>query len=179
MNNLHIHFKIGDIAQEREEAVVNAANIYLHAGSGVCGALFSAAGPMLAPACGEIIQQLGRNLHTSEAVITPGFNLHAKWIIHAVAPMCMNNWSPSIQHDMAQTYRSIFSLADEYGIRTIAIPAMGLGVYQCDPEKSTRILVNSVAEYSRHSSGTLTSLTFVLRHEWLLELYKKLFGHEH
>ena len=65
------------------DAVVNAANSGLWAGSGVCGAIFSAAGhAKLQEACSRI-----GHCDTGSAVITPGFDLKAKYIIHAVGPV--------------------------------------------------------------------------------------------
>lgn len=64
------------------DAIVNAANDGLWAGSGVCGAIFKAAGyNQLQEACNKI-----GHCDTGSAVITPGFNLKAKYIIHAVGP---------------------------------------------------------------------------------------------
>ena len=65
------------------DAVVNAANSQLLEGGGVCGAIFSEAGPdELTSACSKI-----GGCPTGEAVITPGFNLKADYIIHAVGPV--------------------------------------------------------------------------------------------
>ena len=72
-----------DIATMDTDAVVNAANEYLSAGSGVCGAIFRAAGyEQLQAVCNRI-----GYCPTGKAVITPGFNLKAKYIIHAVGPV--------------------------------------------------------------------------------------------
>ena len=65
------------------DAIVNAANEHLAAGTGVCGAIFSAAGySELQRACNRI-----GHCDTGDAVITPGFNCKAKYIIHAVGPI--------------------------------------------------------------------------------------------
>ena len=74
--------KIG-ITELAVDAIVNAANRHLAEGGGVCGAIFRDAGSdELAKACSEI-----GGCETGDAVITPGFNLHAKHIIHAVGPI--------------------------------------------------------------------------------------------
>lgn len=175
IDGLSISFIGGDIAKQEYDAVVNAANLYLRSGSGVCGALFAGAGAQLQPSCDDVLEKMGRYLNVSEAVITPAFNLPAKWIIHAVAPMCMGEWNDTIKAQMEETYRSIFRLANQYDIATIAIPAMGLGVFQCDPQKSTQCVLDVVQEYAKQPKRKITSIIFVLHSELLLELYRNLF----
>ena len=72
----------GDITTERVDAIVNAANTALRRGAGVCGAIFAAAGPELDAACAAI-----GACATGDAVITPGFSLPARWIVHTVGPV--------------------------------------------------------------------------------------------
>jgi len=65
------------------DCIVNAANEHLMGGSGVCGAIFSAAGwNQLQAACDEI-----GHCDTGSAVITSAFALNAKYIVHAVGPV--------------------------------------------------------------------------------------------
>ena len=71
----------GDIVACEDDAIVNAANETLLPGGGVCGAIHRNAGPELAEACRKI-----GHCPTSQAVITPGFQLKAKYVIHAVGP---------------------------------------------------------------------------------------------
>ena len=72
----------GDITAERVDAIVNAANNQLRRGAGVCGAIFAAAGPELDGACAQI-----GDCATGDAVVTPGFALRARWIVHTVGPV--------------------------------------------------------------------------------------------
>ena len=77
---MQIEVQKTDITQLKVDAVVNAANQGLWAGGGVCGAIFEAAGfKELQAACREI-----GHCDTGSAVITPGFKLNAKNVIHAV-----------------------------------------------------------------------------------------------
>ena len=71
-----------DITEMEVDAIVNAANSSLLRGGGVCGAIFKKAGFELDKECNEI-----GHCNTGEAVITNGYNLKAKYIIHAVAPI--------------------------------------------------------------------------------------------
>ena len=77
-----IEIKKIDITELETDAIVNAANERLWAGGGVCGAIFRAAGrAQLAAACARI-----GYCDTGSAVLTPGFRLKAKYILHAVGP---------------------------------------------------------------------------------------------
>ena len=79
-----LRIKKQGITQMNVDCVVNAANSQLQHGGGVCGAIFADAGPReLQAACNEY-----GHCPTGEAVITPGFKLKAKYIVHL--PMASN-----------------------------------------------------------------------------------------
>ena len=72
-----------DITTLEVDAIVNAANTELAMGGGVCGAIFKAAGvEQLQAACKKLAP-----IKTGEAVITPGFGLPAKFVIHTAGPV--------------------------------------------------------------------------------------------
>ena len=78
------------------DAVVNAANSALIMGNGVCGYIFRDAGvDKMTAAC----MKIGR-CATGSAVITPGFNLKARYIIHAVGPI----WAGGKHKEPEQLY---------------------------------------------------------------------------
>lgn len=113
-----------DITTLHVDAIVNAANSALSGGGGVDGAIHRAAGP-------ELMQALRQypGCPTGCAVITEGFRLPARFVIHAVGPV----WRGG-EHDeaalLASAYESAFRLAHEQGsIRSIAFPAISAGVY--------------------------------------------------
>ena len=69
-----------DITKMKVDAIVNAANTALQMGGGVCGAVFKAAGVSdMQNACAKLAP-----IQTGEAVITPGFRLSAKYVVHTV-----------------------------------------------------------------------------------------------
>jgi len=117
----------GDIASWPAEAVVNAANSRLAGGSGVDGAIHAAAGPRLPAACREIIARRGE-VKAGEAAVTPGFDMRAGFIIHAVGPIWRggNSGEPEA---LASAYRSCLELCRENAVSTVAFPAISCGVY--------------------------------------------------
>ncbi len=113
----------GDITGLAFAAIVNAANESLLGGGGVDGAIHRAAGPALKAHCAAL-----GGCPTGEARITPGFRLAARHIIHTVGPVwCGGNRGEAQQ--LSACYRSVFALAREHRLGTIAIPAISCGVY--------------------------------------------------
>jgi O-acetyl-ADP-ribose deacetylase (regulator of RNase III) len=133
----------GDLTQETTDAIVNAANSSLAPGGGVCGAIHRAAGPELAKACAEL-----GSCPTGDARITPGFALKAGHVIHAVGPMWQGG-AKGEPDDLASCYRRSLELADEYGLRSIAFPAISTGIYGYPLDQATEIAVRTVRDTVR------------------------------
>jgi O-acetyl-ADP-ribose deacetylase (regulator of RNase III) len=133
----------GDITQETTDAIVNAANSSLAPGGGVCGAIHRAAGPELARACAEL-----GGCPTGDARITPGFALKAGHVIHAVGPI-WHGGAKGEPDDLASCYRRSLELADEYGLRSIAVPAISTGIYGYPLDQATEIAVGTVRDTVR------------------------------
>jgi O-acetyl-ADP-ribose deacetylase (regulator of RNase III) len=127
-----------DITQLDVDAIVNAANERLAPGGGVCGAIHRAAGPELARACAEI-----GGCPTGEARITPGFELMANYVIHAVGPV----WHGGDRDEdrlLAGCYRHSLELALEHGLASIAFPAISTGIFGYPLQRATDIAVDTV-----------------------------------
>ncbi len=119
-----------DITDMEVDAIVNAANTSLLRGGGVCGAIFEKAGFDLDKECQEI-----GHCNTGEAVITNGYNLKAKYIIHTVAPIWNDYRNEENREELFKNcYYNIFKIAIENKIKTIAIPCIGTGIYGCPIE---------------------------------------------
>ncbi|MHB1379106.1 MAG: O-acetyl-ADP-ribose deacetylase [Desulfurivibrionaceae bacterium] len=154
MKNSGIQVTEEDITGIKADAIVNAANNSLLGGGGVDGAIHRAAGPELLAEC----KGLG-GCPTGEARITKGYNLPADWVIHTVGPV----WHGGSQGEpelLARCYRSGFSLAREYGLKTIAFPAISTGVYGYPKEEAARIAVRE-ARRALAENADLANILFV------------------
>jgi len=127
-----------DITTLEVDAIVNAANFMLKKGGGVCGAIFKAAGRELKKAC----KKFGM-VAPGASVITPGFNLPAKYIIHTVGPVYNLVGG---EDTLRKCYVSSIELAKEYGIKTIAFPCISTGHYRYPFEKAAKIALTTLQE---------------------------------
>lgn len=127
-----------DITTLELDAIVNAANEELAPGGGVCGAIHDAAGPALAAACATAAP-----CPTGEARITPGFDLPARFVIHAVGPVWEGGKSDEPEL-LAAAYRSSLRMAKAEGLRSIAFPAISTGIHGFPLQAATRIAVATV-----------------------------------
>jgi O-acetyl-ADP-ribose deacetylase (regulator of RNase III) len=127
-----------DITVERVDAIVNAANGALRRGGGVCGAIFAAAGVELDAACAAI-----GHCATGDAVVTPGFGLPARWIVHTVGPV----WHGGDQNEpalLASCYRRSLEAARDAGAASIAFPAISTGIFGYPRRAAAEVAVAAV-----------------------------------
>jgi O-acetyl-ADP-ribose deacetylase (regulator of RNase III) len=155
----------GDITTERVDAVVNAANRHLRGGGGVDGAIHRAAGAdRLQAACRAIGE-----CPPGRAVVTAGFDLHARFIIHTVGPVWRGGSADEPQ-TLAACYHNSLAVADEVGARSVAFPAISTGVYGYPPEEAAAIAVTTVGA----ADTEVLLVRFIAFDEATLSHYRKL-----
>ena len=143
----------GDITELEVDAIVNAANRRMLGGGGVDGAIHRAAGPGLLEACRAVPERSpGVRCPVGEAVVTPGFGLPCRIVVHTVGPF----WRGGNEGEEARLgacYRASLLAAEAHGARSIAFPAIGTGAFRFPPDLAAAIAVASVRETLGETSG--------------------------
>ena len=137
----------GDITTLAVDAIVNAANRTLLGGGGVDGAIHRAAGPRLREACGRL-----GGCPTGDAKLTGGYDLPARFVIHAVGPVWEGGQRGEAEA-LASCYRRCFALAVAHEVRSIAFPAISTGAFGYPLEEATRIAAVETRTHLEHGSG--------------------------
>ena len=145
----------GDITDLEVDCIVNAANTGLRRGSGVCGAIFRAAGEGLQ----EYLWDNYDGCPTGEARISPGFACLAKHIIHTVAPIWMGG-TQNEPHLLRSCYEQTLQLALDHHIQSIAFPALGCGVYRYPIESATKIAYDVALKHSENNQMRIVFCCF-------------------
>lgn len=136
------HLVQEDITEMDVEAIVNAANTDLLPGGGVCGAIFSSAGyDKLSKACEKI-----GHVDTGKAVLTPGFNLKAKYIIHTAGPMYIDG-RHNEKELLESCYKEALKLAVENNITSLAFPLISAGIYGYPKEEAYDIALQTIKNF--------------------------------
>ena len=133
----------GDITTAITDAIVCAANSRLAPSSGECGAIFNLAG------YDELKDALSKYKYCKpgDAVITPGFKLNSKYIIHAVGPIYKEN--PDDDLLLASAYINSLNLAIDNNCLTIAFPALSTGLYDYPYELAANIAISTLYDYKK------------------------------
>lgn len=155
--------KIG-ITKLNVDCIVNAANENLWCGGGVCGAIFKEVGlTQLTQACNAF-----GHCDTGNAVITPGFNLNAKYIIHAVGPIWKdgNHKEPQLLYSC---YQKSLELAKENNCHSIGFPLISAGIFGYPKDKAFRKAIQSCNDFLAHNNEYELNIIFTVLDD---EMYK-------
>lgn len=170
-----------DITTRDVDAIVNAANSSLLGGGGVDGAIHRAAGPELLEACREVRRtKVPDGLAVGAAVVTPGFRLPARWVIHTVGPnRHAGQTDPAL---LASCFRESLITAVEVGARSVAFPAISAGIYGWDAREVAEVAFDAVGSFSSASpegaarDGGLELVEFVLFSADTTAIFRSVFG---
>lgn len=146
----------GNIAAQSTDAVVTAAHWDLAGGQGTDGVIHAGAGPQLAQACRAI-----GSCPVGEAVITPGYDLPARYVIHAVGPV----WNRDKRYQEAQlasAYTMSLGLCVEHGLRSVSFPSISTGAFCCPLRLAAPIALRALHGFVSAHPGALELVRMVL-----------------
>lgn len=147
----------GNIVEMGTEAIVNAANSGLMRGGGVCGAIFYAAGAR------ELQEECSRKAPcpTGSAAVTGGYQLKAKYIIHAVGPV-WNGGNYGEEKQLIRAYQSALEAAKEKNCASVAFPLISAGIYGYPRESAIRTAVLTITEFLKQNQMEVYLVLFEL-----------------
>jgi O-acetyl-ADP-ribose deacetylase (regulator of RNase III) len=139
-----VSLHVGDLTLHAVDAIVNAANRSLMGGGGVDGAIHRAGGPKLTEAC-RVLRATSHpdGLPTGEAVMTPGGNLAARFVIHTVGPVYGRHGGkdPDL---LASCYLNSLALARQHGLSSIAFPSISTGAYGYPLKEAAEVVSQAI-----------------------------------
>jgi len=159
----------GDISLMDTDAVVNAANNHLWMGSGVAGALKRRGGV-------EIEEEAIKKgpISVGEAVATKGYNLSAKYVIHAAV---MGQDLRTDEYLIRRATYNSMKVADQLSITSISFPALGTGVGGFPLDRCARVMYEEILRYiNDHPDTSVKKVIFVLYGDDAYETFKKVIG---
>ncbi|HRQ32987.1 MAG TPA: macro domain-containing protein [Anaerolineales bacterium] len=148
----------GDIAAEKADAIVNAANERLQHGGGVAWAISKQGGEAIQRESDEWIRQRGLVSHTHPAW-TSGGALPAKFVIHVVGPV----WGSGDEDEkLFHAVTGVLRVADELACTSIAFPAVSTGIFGFPKERAARVITSAMEAYFERNSSSLKIVKLIL-----------------
>jgi len=133
----------GDITEEDTQAIVNAANSHLKHGGGVAGAIVRKGGHIIQKESDEI-----GYVPTGSAAITSAGSLKAQYVIHTVGPV----WGEGDEDNkLKSAVLSALELAEENGIKSVALPAVSSGIFGFPKERAVQIIFSEAVDFLKKS----------------------------
>ncbi len=166
INDIEIECTKGDITSQPDiDVIVNAANKQLAPGGGVAGAIHRKAGPMLYEECKKYAP-----IQTGQAVISKGYNLPNKFVIHTVGPVYHHEKNPA--EKLMMCFKNCLMLADSKGLKSIAFPAISTGIFGYPLEEAAEVSIRAVIKTIKELKS-LKKVRFVLFDEKSFSVFEQ------
>ena len=161
----------GDITRLAADAIVNAANsqmlgcfVPMHTCIDNC--IHTFAGVQLRAECNRQMNQLriryGRDYEQPTAVpmLTDGYNLPAKKVVHIVGPIVEGQLTKALEKDLSNCYLNTLDLCAENGLRSVAFCCISTGVFRFPNKRAAEIAVGTVSKWLDEHKGRIDRVIF-------------------
>jgi putative ATPase len=164
----------GDITLEKTDAIVNAANRYLHHGGGVAGAIVRRGGQTIQKESDEWVEGHGM-VESASPAWTSGGNLPARYVIHAVGPV----WGEGDEEKrLSEAVTGSLRTADELKVESVSIPAISTGIFGFPRQLAATVILTAVRDYFQEHEGGLKLVKIVINDEGMIKTFAKAW-HDH
>ena len=174
----------GDITTLRVDAITNPANSAmlgcfqpLH--NCVDNIIGSKAGIRLRLKCNEYMEHqeeiFGRSYKepTGRAMITPGYNLPCKYILHTVGPIVQGHLTKEDEYLLSSCYTSCLNMAKQHGLKSLAFCCISTGVFMFPNQRAAKIAVETVRNWL-DETGSRIKVIFNVFKDQDLDIYREL-----
>jgi O-acetyl-ADP-ribose deacetylase (regulator of RNase III) len=148
----------GDITEVEADAIVNAANKYLKHGGGVAAAIVRKGGEEIQRESNKMISEYGP-LETGEAVATTAGKLKARKVIHTVGPIYGEGGE---REKLIKATQNSLRLAEEYGFKSIAFPAISTGIYGVPSKLAAEAMIDAIVDFIDKYRKSIDKIILVL-----------------
>ena len=161
----------GDITKLSCDAIVNAANsqmlgcfVPMHTCIDNC--IHTFAGVQLRYECNKIMNEFREKYGsdyeqpTSVPIITDGYNLPAKKVIHVAGPIVTGTLTKSLEQDLKKCYKNILDLCLENNLRSVAFCCISTGVFRFPNERAAEIAVETVTNWLKQNGNKTDRVVF-------------------
>jgi len=144
-----------DIIHMDVDAIVNTANPMPVIGRGTDSGIYQAAGidKLL-----EARRQIGE-MKAGQVALTPGFDLKARHIIHAVGSRYIDGTQGEADI-LKACYRNSLELAKEHGFESVAFPLIATGSYRYPKREALEIAVSVISNFLLENDMTVYLVVF-------------------
>ncbi len=161
----------GDITRLAVDAIVNAANsqmlgcfIPMHTCIDNC--IHTFAGVQLRAECARRMDLLraefGEDYEQPTAIpmLTDGYNLPAKHVVHIVGPIVQGPLTKELEQDLADCYRNTLDLCLANGIGSVAFCCISTGVFRFPNRRAAEIAVRTVKAWLAEHQESIDRVIF-------------------
>ena len=161
----------GDITKLSCDAIVNAANsqmlgcfVPMHTCIDNC--IHTFAGVQLRYECNKIMNEFRKKYGddyeqpTSVPIITDGYNLPAKKVIHVAGPVVTGKLTKSLEQDLKNCYKNILGMCLENNLKSVAFCCISTGVFRFPNERAAEIAVETVTNWLKQNENKTDRVVF-------------------